>query len=236
MNTSIIPYIFFAVFILFAVLVIIYLKKQKEKNAIKWRDLAQRLGLTYSEEMTYSTRQKYSEKQAEQMERLKSSALGQKLLQFAKMFAGGHLSGKYNSVKVKLLTETRGGGGNSSSTTYYIIEASFEGNLSLGLSIYKEGFFSKVGKVFGTQDIQVGWKELDDLVMIKGNDGREVKDFILNKPGLKDAIRDLYLSSSLFSITDNGIYHEDTNSFLLDIDRAVQILDEMTGLAKKFMR
>jgi len=44
------------------------------------------------------------------------------------------------------------------------------GAAGLKLSVYKEGFFSSLGKALGTQDIQVGDPLFDDLFMVKSND------------------------------------------------------------------
>jgi hypothetical protein len=57
-----------------------------------------------------------------------------------------------------------------SSTTYTRVRAAAAGAPNLRLSVYKEGFFSSLGKALGTQDIQVGDPLFDDLFMVKSND------------------------------------------------------------------
>lgn len=138
------------------------------------------------------------------------------------------LFGKYNDVEVKLYSETRGSG--NSQTTYYIIKAFFEKDLSLGLSVYKEGFLSKIGKIVGTQDIQIDWNELDDLVMIKGNNEQKVIDLFNRRVGFKEAVRDLFSNkmNGDFQIDDRSVIYEKPSTFLNKPDFVVSLLDNMT--------
>jgi hypothetical protein len=45
----------------------------------------------------------------------------------------------------------------------------------LYFKIYREGFFSSMGKFFGMQDIEIGDPFFDDQLIIKGNDPEKIK-------------------------------------------------------------
>ncbi len=49
---------------------------------------------------------------------------------------------------------------------------------ALSVRIYPEHFFSKIGKFFGGQDIQLGDPNFDEKFMIKGSDEARVKEFL----------------------------------------------------------
>ncbi len=59
----------------------------------------------------------------------------------------------------------------------------------LKVHVYPEGFFSRVGKVLGSQDIQLGDPAFDEAFMIKGSDEAKVKLFLTEQ--VKNALRQL---------------------------------------------
>ena len=87
------------------------------------------------------------------------------------------MKGDYGSRKVSIKAVVRGSGKNK--TVYTNILVPFDKPLDLGLRIYTENFFSKIGKnVFQTQDIQIGDPAIDELVMIKGSSESEIKSLL----------------------------------------------------------
>ena len=57
-----------------------------------------------------------------------------------------------------------------STITYTRMRAPYVNPSRFHFAIYPEGFFAKIGKVFGMQDVVVGFPEFDDRYIIKGND------------------------------------------------------------------
>lgn len=79
-----------------------------------------------------------------------------------------HISGWYGRTHVTINTITRGSGKNRS--TYTQFHSHVNVPMPQGLNLTREGMFSKVGKFFGGQDVQLGDKQLDDAFIIKAHD------------------------------------------------------------------
>ncbi|MDC1143156.1 hypothetical protein OAU50_08695 [Planctomycetota bacterium] len=103
----------------------------------------------------------------------------------ANMGSKPQLSGNVNGIFVNVHTETRGSGKNRS--TYTVYSAIPSGRLPHGIALTREGFFSKVGKVFGGQDIQVGNRKLDESLVIKASDVNGTIN-LLRVPQVRDAL------------------------------------------------
>ena len=84
------------------------------------------------------------------------------------------VDGKINGRNFQLYMFTRGSGKNQVTYTAFKIDCSARGNT---LALYPEGFFSKVGKFFGMQDIQMGDPFFDEKYIIKSNN----ETFVYNK-------------------------------------------------------
>lgn len=86
--------------------------------------------------------------------------------------AGGYfgpaprVTGAYRGHTLTLDTFTRGSG--KSRTTYTRIVLFVNNAANIYLTLYQESVFSKIGKFFGMQDIQVGDEEVDRRFIIKG--------------------------------------------------------------------
>ncbi len=212
----------------------------KKKEIALLIALGEKLGLQYSDQFTLDKRQ-LSEKDIKKTEKFMSTGFGSKV---SKLFNGsiGHINsinGKYNEADVKVFIDARPHEGGRT-FTYYVIDVLFNSNLKLGLKIYKEGFFSKVGKFFGTQDIQTGWRELDDIVMIKANDKNTVMNLLFDRDGAKEALRDMFLMENesrddILLVDDFGIRYETQSLILTKHDVVRDHLDIMTRAAKAIM-
>jgi hypothetical protein len=55
-------------------------------------------------------------------------------------------------------------------------------------TIYRKGFFSELGKLFGMQDIEVGDSDFDEAFIIKGTDEFRVRDLFAN-PQIRQMIQ-----------------------------------------------
>lgn len=95
------------------------------------------------------------------------------------------ISGYYSGVHFRVQTITRGSGKNRSTFTQYFAYVSAP--MPAGLTLYKEGFFSSMGKMFGGADIQIGDGDIDRAFIIKGNDVLGVHNLLRN-PHVKKAL------------------------------------------------
>jgi hypothetical protein len=78
------------------------------------------------------------------------------------------VTGTYRGRSLTLDTFTRGGGADSAPTSYTRIVIFVNNQSHFYLALYEESVFSKIGKLFGAQDIQIGDEEIDRRFMIKG--------------------------------------------------------------------
>jgi hypothetical protein len=104
------------------------------------------------------------------------------------------ITGDYRGFDYRLEHVVESSG--DSSTSYTRITMNFPEYVGYNLRIYKESLLSKVEKVFGGQDIQVGNKEFDDSFMIKSKTPDKI-DKILT-PELQ---RKMIYGSHLINIT-----------------------------------
>lgn len=103
------------------------------------------------------------------------------------------------------------------------------------LRLYKEGFFSKVGKAFGGQDIQLGDDAFDKGFIIKSNDERFAQKLL--NPQMRDLVlrnRHLFVSE-ISLISDEGLKYEAVLQIKKDKQREdlVQLLQLTIKLAKR---
>ena len=107
---------------------------------------------------------------------------------------------------------------------------------NLRLSIYKEGFFSSIGKLFNMQDIQINDHNFDHSFIIKGNDEAKIKQLLSNL-SLKRAF--LALEGANIRI-DNGRgffkdrYPEDVNALVFECNGIIKKLDKLHALFNLF--
>ncbi|MCM8529153.1 MAG: hypothetical protein NE327_21705 [Lentisphaeraceae bacterium] len=78
-------------------------------------------------------------------------------------------------------TESSSHGKNSSSTTYTRMRAPFLNKDNLNFHIYREGFFSPLGKALGFQDIEVGDPDFDKEFIIKGNNAAKISQVLADE-------------------------------------------------------
>lgn len=74
---------------------------------------------------------------------------------------------------------------NKSRDTYTRMRVPFVNKDGLYFKIYREGFFSSLGRFFGMQDIQIGDPAFDESFVIKGNSEDQISLF-LNDDELKE--------------------------------------------------
>ncbi len=105
----------------------------------------------------------------------------------------------YKHGEWQLLLDTYTQGSGNSSTTYTRMRAPFVNKDGLYFKIYREGFFSSVGKFFGMQDIQIWDPFFDEQFIIKGNSPEKIrrlladtklKELVKQQPRIHFEIRD----------------------------------------------
>ncbi len=144
------------------------------------------------------------------------------------MFQRPEISGTYRGQPVRLYTYTQGSGKNRH--TYTCTVVGLNRPLALGLRVYKEGFFSKIGKAVGTQDIQTGDAAFDDRVMIKGDDEDGVLEVLT--PDVRRALGTLVGKEPGIQLDDSGM--KQTNSgFVSDTARLTYLLDAMVEVCRR---
>ncbi len=82
---------------------------------------------------------------------------------------------KHNQWEILLDTYTQSSG--EQSTTYTRLRVPFINKNDFYFKIYREGYFSSIGKLFGMQDIQIGDPFFDKNFIIKGNNEFILKQF-----------------------------------------------------------
>lgn len=97
------------------------------------------------------------------------------------------LAFRHKEWTIILDTFTRSNGQYSNST-YTRIRAPFINKDGLYFKIYRENFFSTIGKLFGMQDIEVGDPYFDKEFIIKGNSEEQIRK-LLKSAQLKGLIR-----------------------------------------------
>ena len=105
---------------------------------------------------------------------------------------GGFLKGspalvyKHGEWLIRLDTYTKDSG--NSNRTYTRVRAPFINKDELYFKIYREGFFSDIGKFLGMQDIKTGDPFFDEQFIIKSNNRKKLKLFLAD-PKMKELIQ-----------------------------------------------
>ena len=90
--------------------------------------------------------------------------------------------------------------------TYTRLRAPYVNRDDFKFHIYRKSIFSGIGKMFGMQDVEVGYRQFDDDFIIQGNDERKLKMMFAN-PNVRDLIS-LQPKISLKIKDDNGYFQE----------------------------
>lgn len=70
--------------------------------------------------------------------------------------------------------------GKHGGTTYTRMRAPYVNKDGFRFTIYRRGFFSDLGKLFGMQDVEVGDPEFDEAFIIKGDDEEKLRKLFAN--------------------------------------------------------
>lgn len=92
---------------------------------------------------------------------------------------GGFLRGDKVIAKVRewmITLDTYTVSTGKTSTTYTRMRAPYVNKDGFRFKIHRKGFLSNFGKLFGLQDIEVGFPEFDEEFIIKGNDTEKLRE------------------------------------------------------------
>ena len=102
--------------------------------------------------------------------------------------------------------------------------------------IYREGFVRKIEKLFGAQDVEIGYSEFDKAFTIKSNNEFKIKTFLRNKE-IRNAIQ-THKDVNILISDQKGIWEEKLpkNAFELSyyIDGEVHDLATLKSLLELF--
>lgn len=157
----------------------------------------------------------------------------------------GIYSNNHNSVEItyanhKILFDTyihhSVVGGKSYETEFTRVRLEFISPDNLRLRLTKQAFVDTVGKLFGTQDIEIGDKVFDKRFMVKGNDEFKIQTLFSN-----EIIKNLLLAQSdihLQILDKEGIFDEpiqDGNIMLYYIsETVVKEIAQLNSLLKLY--
>lgn len=137
-----------------------------------------------------------------------------------------HVEGEYKGRRILVDTFTQDSG-EDNSTTYTRVRVWHKGSLSGDISVYREGLLSKVGKVLGVQDIQLGNPTFDQEFVVKGKNVLEVKSLL----DVEAQHRLLELKIPL-TIRPDVVYFDQTG-YVNDKERLLGVINLMVWLAEK---
>jgi hypothetical protein len=139
-------------------------------------------------------------------------------------------------------TEKRGSQKNKKWYTVY--ETRLSNEVPVALEMYDESLFSKLGKVFGGEDIQVDRSRLDSAFIIKGMNPGEVRRF-LDNDRTERALIDLHAFESDVEIEHNNLKIEhrriarsssQIDGYLGELVDCADVLDERAGSYQRLVR
>lgn len=112
----------------------------------------------------------------------------------------GRIHGEAQGVPVQIRNVTRGSG--KSQQLYTVAEARLPGSLPEGLALGREGFDTKVAKLFGGQDIQVGDPLVDEALRVRGRSETEIRQALAGEVGHR--VVQVLASHHRYSRVDGG--------------------------------
>ena len=141
------------------------------------------------------------------------------------------IEGKYKELNVEISPEFHNQGGkHNRKTAYTRFKVFFPHSLNASLQLQKEGFFSKIGKTFGAQDIQTGNPDFDGQFIIKGNEEGQILS-IFSNPSVQQNLRDFFERYPQAVVDDSGIHFEKPG-ILQDEAEYRTILEGMSNVVK----
>jgi hypothetical protein len=139
----------------------------------------------------------------------------------------GFIMGTMGEVQVEVGTFYRGRGKHRRIFTKIV--AHLRPSLGLNLHIYREGFLSEVGKVFGMQDLKTGDRDFDDRFIVKGSDEGGILSLL--GPDVRRALLDYERLSGYVELNDAQFYWE-SGGVEANREKMRAILEEQVRLVR----
>jgi hypothetical protein len=202
---------------------------QRKKNL---RNLAKHLGMEFSD-------LPLDEQSESELARMKDQGWVRWFQKFISLFSPWEIRGTFHGMPVRMSpryliqrVSGRGSGAGERKDTYMRIEVPFPENLDLGLQIYADNPFVKLGHD-GNDDrrreIQSGMPELDNMVNINGiSEERIVR--ILNRTDLLQALLQLYRKYSHAVVDDECVRIEEPQ-MVVDVNDCRARLEALSHVA-----
>jgi hypothetical protein len=130
------------------------------------------------------------------------------------------VTGKYRDFDYILETVTEGYG--EDSITYTVITMKLPEASKCNLHIYEENFLSKVGKMFGGQDIQKGNKEFDDSFIIKSQTPHLISNLLT-----QELQRKMLYGKHLINISLSGKKLQNKTGYIIENAQDLLYLSEI---------
>jgi len=143
----------------------------------------------------------------------------------------GVVKGPYRDHEFFIYRNNRSQSSTASASYSVHVHLFFPESAEIGLSIYRERFWSKVGKLLGAQDIQSGNAELDPLVMIKAGVPQRAQH-LLGNHSVQQTLLELFQDSENFEVDDNGIEHRTYGAEFLAAGELRPLMDRMVDAAE----
>lgn len=201
----------------------------------RWTELAEDLGLTFKPGVRGMLESKIAGRIAaqqghdpEQIAKVMQNPLIMGVLE--RVFLGVAM-GSYRDYEFFVYRNSRSTSSTTSASYSVHVQLFFPEPAELGLSIYRESFWGKVGKFLGAQDLQTGNAKLDPLVMIKAAD-QDRAQHMLGDDSLQGALLDLFEDSDGFEVDDDGIEHRTHGKLILPVHVVEGLMDRMVDAAE----
>lgn len=137
------------------------------------------------------------------------------------------LTGKYKDFQIDIIMYNKGHGDSKVTYTQYAILLA--NDRAFNLHLYKEGFFSKVGKFFGMQDIQFNHEKFDESYIIKSDNEMAAKR-VLNNRIRQLLLRNMPKMRGEFSKESNMLIYKEVLSLVNEKNRKSWLNSLHTGI------
>ncbi|MBA2661554.1 MAG: hypothetical protein H0U74_04620 [Bradymonadaceae bacterium] len=123
----------------------------------------------------------------------------------ARFFGQASLAGTYREVEIDVNEVVRGG---KHKQRWVVFKVRVPNQAAPpGLVLFREGLLAKAGKLFGTEDVQIGDPLVDEAFILRGVSVQIGRDFF-SRPGVKDALLSLKEICPAMKLERNELFIE----------------------------
>lgn len=103
-------------------------------------------------------------------------------------------------------------------------------HIPLDLVVYREGFFSKVAKAFGSEDIQLNDPELDNAFIIKGSAHHDTRA-LFARPNIKNCFLEMARENGKFRLENKTLIFDLNHRMIEEGDALKDHIDRIVAYA-----